>query len=644
MQPLPHLPCRRIAWALVILAALGGDLHAQTPVPNQTAATREPLLGPVRMMWMVHIDPSNWTLRQKFDHGCFVMDRMATLVESHGGRMTVACSRPFMDGCVNYDTTPSQAGALGDLAARGHEIGYHPHEGDLTSDSNLIHTLTSPYTTAGWPTHIEGNGSYSQLVSLGYKTGTGCGKDRATQLFGIPMHPYRPVEGDCYAEDPAGPLISIGRGAVDGAGQASDNLDEMLAALSYAIGRRRPDKLSTVNLTTTHPDSWFTSSTLEVIQDFQALDAWMTQELDPLLSAGLVAWTIPSELAGLYERWELGGGDNSDMFPPPQVTDPNWSWLDSSNAPLASDLVDEVLFDSQNRLWIGSGDEVGGLALFDAGTWTSITSSNSPLRADRITSLAEAPNGDIWIAAFASGTGTTTALHRYTGTGWSIFDSSNSPIPDPFLFEVAVDPAGVVWVGGKTGLFRYDGTGWSNYTSTNSQIPARQQAVWSIEAYSSTALYLGMRTGGVMHFEHQGDTLSGNDTWTLHDHTTAGAELPADTIHVIARHPRGKLFAGTLRGLAVLDGSTWTGYTSADSGLGYDQIVDIAFDSQGRAWLATFGGGLSRFDPQTETFENFDIPDGTVHGRFNNSVTLSPADAVFAASLRAGGISIYTGP
>ena len=31
------------------------------------------------------------------------------------------------------------------------------------------------------------------------------------------MHPYRPVEDDCYAQDPAGPFVSIARGAVDGA-------------------------------------------------------------------------------------------------------------------------------------------------------------------------------------------------------------------------------------------------------------------------------------------------------------------------------------------------------------------------------------------------------------------------------------------
>ena len=643
MHLLSSMPARIAACCFALLAVLAGDLRAKISIPPQTPAVRQPHLDPVRMMWMVHIDPSAWDNPLKFAHGCFIMDQMATLVEAHGGLMTVTCSRPFMDSCVNHDTTPSQAGALGDLAGRRHEIGYHPHDGDPTSDTDLIDQLTSPYTSAGWPTHIEGGGSYAVLSPLGYRTGTGCGKDRATQLFGIPMHPYRPVEDDCYAEDPAGLFISLSRGAVDGSGQASDNTDEMLSALQYAISRRRTDKLSTVNLTTTHPDSWFNSSTTEVVADFLALDTWMTQEIDPLLSTGLVAWTTPREFEGIYQRWELIGGDNSDMFPPPQVTDPNWTWLDTSNAPLASDLVDEVLFDSQNRLWIGSGDEVGGLALFDAGSWTSFTSSNSPLSADRITSLAEAPNGDIWIAAFNSGTGTTTALNRYDGSGWTTFNNSNSPVPDPFLFDVAVDPAGVVWVGGKSGLYRYDGAGWSNYTSTNSPIPSKQQAVWSIEAYSSTALYLGMRTGGVMHFEHQGDTFPGNDTWTLHDHTTASA-FPADTIHAVARHPSGSIYAGTLRGLAVLDGSTWTGYTSANSGLGYDQIVDIGFDSLGRAWLATFGGGLARFDPTTETFENFDISDGTVHGRYNNSLTLGPGDTVFAASLRAGGVSIYTGP
>ena len=155
--------------------------------------------------------------------------------------------------------------------------------------------------------------------------GPGCGKDRASQLFGHSMHPYRPVEGECYAQDPAGPLINIGGGATDGAGQASDSLDEMLTALEYALDRRRPDKLTLVNLTTTHPDSWIHASPAEVVADFQVLDAWMTLALDPLLLSGAVAWANPAEKADMFERWEQYGGDNSDMFPAPDVTDPTRS-------------------------------------------------------------------------------------------------------------------------------------------------------------------------------------------------------------------------------------------------------------------------------------------------------------------------------
>lgn len=642
---------RLLFWLVVFstgpdIAGAQTSLRATADVGGGAAGRAvEPAFGyAVRITWMVHIDPSAWDTSANFAHGCFVMDQMATLIEAHGGFMCVATSRPFMDACLTRGNGPTQPGSLGDLAARGHEIAYHPHSGDAVADTVLIRRLTQAHCDADWPTHIEGGGAHADLVVLGYRTGTGCGKDRASQLFAISQYPYRPVEGECYGQDPSGPLISLGGGASDGAGQASDNTDEMLAALQYAIDRRRSDKLSFVDLTVTHPDDWLASSAAEVLADFQQLDQWMTDEIDPLLASGQIAWATPTEKGELFEQWEQYGGDNSDLFPEPSVTDSDWSWLDSSNSPLTSDVFDEVLFDSSGRLWFGAADEAGGLVRFDAGTWTHFTSSGSPLRADRVTALAEGLSGDIWVGVFASGPGTSTALQRFDGSSWTTFDSSNSPLPDPFLFDVAVDPAGIVWASGKSGLYRYDGSTWVSYTSSNSPLPARQRGVTDIEAYSATGLYLALRTGGVMHFEHQGDALPWNDVWTLHDRMSSGSVLPADTIHAVALHPDGDLYAGTLRGLSIMSGGSWQTHTSASSELGYDQICDIEFDDQGRVWLATFGGGLARFDPTTQAFENFDIPAGTVHGRYNNSLAIGPLGDVFAASMRAGGISIYTGP
>ncbi len=626
----------------VLIVGLCPLAAAQLRLPGAAHVESREKPGPLYITWMVHVDPSNWTLPNKFDHGCFILDQMADLVEAHGGLMCATFSRPFLDGCQSLANGPSKPGSVGDLAARGHEIGYHPHSGDLVSDTQLIQTLVAGYTSQPWPSDIEGGGDHALLSSLGYRTGAGCGKDQASQLFQISLRPYRPVEGDCYGQDPAGLMIHLGSGAVDGAGQASNNLDEIRVGLQYAIDKRRSDKLNFANLTTTHPDDWFSSPASEVLADFQLIDAWMTSELDPLLARGVVAWANPSKKADMFEAWEASGGDNSDLFPPPLVSDPDWDYLDSTNSPLASDLVDEVLIDSQDRLWIGSGDEVGGLSLLDGGVWTSFTSSNSPLRSNRITALAEGVAGDLWIGGFSTGPGTSTALYRFDGLAWSVFDSSNSPIPDPFLFEVAVDPAGVVWVGGKSGLYRYDGS-WTTYTALNSGLPANQRAVWSIDAYSASALYLGLRTGGAVHFQHQGDSLPVNDVWTVHDRSTTSDALPADTVHAVAYDGTSRLLVGTMRGLAVSESGVWSTYTSTDSDLGYDQICDIAFDSTGRAWLATFGGGVTRFDPSTGLFENFQIPDGTIHTHYNQTIALDSSDQMFVGSLRAGGVSLYSG-
>lgn len=634
----------RLVAPLLLALPLAASATAQVQLPNAAEAGRSARLGPAYMTWMVHVEPSPWTIPAKFDHGCLILDQMATLVEDHGGRMCVALSRPFLDACASIANGPSKPGSVGDLAARGHEIAYHQHAGDEVSDTALIQSLVAPWTAESWPQHKEGPGAHLEYFNLGYRSGAGCGKDQASQLFHNAFHPFRPVEDDCYGQDPAGLLVHLPGGAVDGAGQASNNTAELEAGLLYALDQRRPDKLCFVNLTVTHPDDWFSAPPSEVLADFQLLDAWMTTAIDPLLAAGLVEWRTATEKRLLFEAWEQAGGDNSDLFPAPNVTDPDWSFLDDTNAPFTSDRIDEVLVDSQDRLWVGAGDESGGLSVLDQGLWSSFTTANSPLSANRITCLAEAPDGALWIGTFSTGPGTQTALHRFDGASWSVFNGTNSPVPDPFLFDVAVDPAGIVWVGGKSGLHRYNESSWTTYTSANSGLPANQRAIWSIEPAGPSALWLGLRTGGAVHFAHQGTPIQADDVWTIHNRASTTELLPSDTVHTVALDSAGRLFAGTMRGLAILDGGTWSAYTRADSDLGYDQVCDVAFDPSGRAWLALFGGGLSRYDPSTAVFENFDVPDGTLHARYNNSVNLDASGQLFAASLRAGGVSVYSGP
>lgn len=80
--------------------------------------------------------------------------------------------------------------------------------------------------------------------------------------------------------------------------------------------------------------------------------------------------------------------------------------------------------------------------------------------------------------------------------------------------------------------------------------------------------------------------------------------LPHNYCHTALRDRRGFLWFGTQDGLARYDGVRMKVFPArADStGLSAPTVLDLDEDAGGLLWIATRGGGLNRFDPETETF------------------------------------------
>ena len=71
---------------------------------------------------------------------------------------------------------------------------------------------------------------------------------------------------------------------------------------------------------------------------------------------------------------------------------------------------------------------------------------------------------------------------------------------------------------------------------------------------------------------------------------------------------KGYLWFGTMFGLVKYDGTDYKVFrhdANDSTSISFDDIISLFEDQQGNIWIGTWGGGLNKFNPQTEKFERY---------------------------------------
>ncbi len=112
------------------------------------------------------------------------------------------------------------------------------------------------------------------------------------------------------------------------------------------------------------------------------------------------------------------------------------------------------------------------------------------------------------------------------------------------------------------------------------------------------------------------------------------------SISSIAVAADGSLWFGTVGGPAStgtgvyrFDGTTWTRYTSKNSGLPFEEVSSIAAGPNGYVWFTTFCCGLSRFDGKT--WKTYTTADGLA-GDDTRSSAVAPDGSVWVGTEEKG--------
>lgn len=218
-----------------------------------------------------------------------------------------------------------------------------------------------------------------------------------------------------------------------------------------------------------------------------------------------------------------------------------------------------------------------------ADDWLNYTAENSELVNNSVSNIAQDTSGNMWFSSYASGT----SKFDKTST-WTTYSTSSHL---PIVYSMAIDKKNDVWFGGIVTMVKYEGDSiWKDCSDkgifSSSIITSIMQSadndMWFAK-YSQTE-----SEGGVTRM-----TIGIDTTWTTY--TTANSGLVSGTVMSITQDKSGNMWFGTYAGVSKFDGTNWTNYTTTD-GLVNDTVYSIFEDKDGVMWFGTETKGVSKFD------------------------------------------------
>jgi PAS domain S-box-containing protein len=298
----------------------------------------------------------------------------------------------------------------------------------------------------------------------------------------------------------------------------------------------------------------------------------------------------------------------------------------SDTRSLGNNLVRVLFKDQSGILWIGAGSVIDRLDPFGQGFGSmrhKLGESNSLSNSD-IRSVLEDRVGDLWI-------GTLGGLNHYdpeteTFTHYLHDPGDPNSLGNNHVLAVLEDREGVLWIGlDSAGLARLDrGTedGLAPRFTTFEHDPSDPQSlsdndVMSLYEDSSGILWVGTWSGGLNAFDRQ--TEDGHTRFKRYQNDPEDPHsLGGGIVWAIHEDPEGVLWVGTAGGgLCRFNRESenfdcLTHDPDDDHSLSSDTVWAIHQDGDGSLWLGT-SAGLNRFSPQTGQITHYTTADGLPH-------------------------------
>ncbi len=212
-------------------------------------------------------------------------------------------------------------------------------------------------------------------------------------------------------------------------------------------------------------------------------------------------------------------------------------------------------------------------------SWTIYNTSNSDIPDNWVWGLDIDNDQNVWIGTVDHG------LAKFDGTSWTIYNTSNSDLPSNTCFVTAFESNGNVWEGSMAGVSMFDGSEWTSQLTGGD--------MWDIEIDSDNNKWVTTMSYGLAFYN--------NSTWTYY----TSAQMGTNCAFAIAIDNSGVKWIGTDNGLVKYDGTNWTIYNTGNSPIPNDNVISLEIDINDNIWIGTGGsgntGGLAKFDRENWT-------------------------------------------
>ncbi|MFA6130949.1 MAG: hypothetical protein WC730_01665 [Patescibacteria group bacterium] len=267
-----------------------------------------------------------------FQKGLEDIERVLEILESHDGRMTIQVQSPFTTTALGKRATQH---LLGDWESRGHEIGLHFHE--YSHLGVYANRLSSAIWCAVMKEEIDviealgvdhvrywsGGNLYPDLLAVATCAGLEVNSDwknpllQETNLTMFGLSPWRPSGGSegndtsvFEVHDPEGDIIYLPEGDYDRKDAAASRRSEVAGgdeayfdflkdSLENSLANLEEDRVNVFHFTV-HAGEFKDDET----GDFDVIEQFLTEVIDPYVAEGKIEWATYSEMADAFEEWE----------------------------------------------------------------------------------------------------------------------------------------------------------------------------------------------------------------------------------------------------------------------------------------------------------------------------------------------------